>query len=69
MSSKHQWVELKFTPVEIESNGENVDVFTTEAADEIAHEDAEIQCWFCNAELSTDNFDEECVAQLADAMH
>lgn len=59
--SRHQWVELKFTPIEVtlESDG-SITVEATEAALEIAHDEAKHGCWHCGAPLEVASLDEEC---------
>lgn len=59
--TKHQWVELKMTPVEVEADEQgNLQVHATEGAIEIADEDAKYGCWHCFVELTTESFSEEC---------
>ena len=63
MTQKHLWVELKYTPLicEMNANG-GVDVYASEAAIDIAHEEAITLCWFCDKQLTPDILDEECPA-------
>lgn len=59
--TKHAWIELKYTPLELEVTDKGgINVYSTEAAQEAAHEDAHIGCWFCFVRPTTDNLDEEC---------
>lgn len=57
----HVWVELKMTPLEIEQTEDGtLMVYATEAAMEIATEEARHACWFCYTPLDADTYGTEC---------
>jgi hypothetical protein len=57
----HSWVEMKYTPVEVEQRPDGtLDVHATEAALEIADEEAKYGCWFCFTPLDSDTFGTGC---------
>jgi hypothetical protein len=62
--SKHQWVEIKYTPIEPEvaDDGETIHVFATEGAIEAAENDTAHGCWFCHEALTVDNINDACIA-------
>lgn len=61
----HAWVELKMTPLDIDVLEDGtLNVYATEAAIEIAEEDARHACWFCYAPLTTENFGTECPVEV-----
>ena len=62
MLEKHNWVCLIYIPIEVELNADGVtlDTFTAEAAEEVAREHSLLTCWFCDATLTTDNYNEDC---------
>jgi hypothetical protein len=69
--SKHQWVEIKYTPIEVEADadGETIHVFATEGAIEAAENDTAHGCWFCHAPLLVDNIDAECIVSEVNDDH
>lgn len=59
--TQHAWVELKMTPLDIEQAEDGtLMVYATEAAMEIATEEARHACWFCYTPLDSDTFGTEC---------
>lgn len=64
--NKHFWTQIVMVPVEVTLTAEgNLDIHTTEAAEEIGQEDARIGCWFCSAPLRKEALDAPCRGQEA----
>jgi len=58
----HMWVELKMTPVEVEEMPDGtLNLSVAEAAEEIAHEEAQYGCWICFTPLDRNNLGTDCL--------
>jgi len=61
MARQHAWVEMKYTPIEVEPQLDgSIHVHATEAAIEIAHEEALNGCWFCFTPLTPESLGTDC---------
>lgn len=59
--SKHVWVVMQVTPLDVETQEDgSLTVTATEAAIEIAVDDSMMGCWFCHAPLTAENAQDEC---------
>lgn len=62
--SAHSWVNLTYTPVEVEAQADGtLHTFTNELSEELAREGGVLVCIHCHETLSTSNHDRECLAQ------
>lgn len=59
----HTWVSVRFMPVYVEPNGENLEVSVDENAELLARDDEVICCWFCNEQLTTVTYQTQCKSQ------
>ena len=60
---KHVWVALQYVMVDIEPNPDNPDELrwsVTEAADELARDEAVVGCWVCEEMLTPHTYNTEC---------
>lgn len=64
--SKHQWVSMQYTPLEIEQQPDGtLEVSATEVAIELSEEQALMGCWHCHTPLTAESYETECVAEVA----
>lgn len=65
MTTKHMWVELRYTPLIVteEENG-SLTVEVEETAEKVAEEEALHGCWFCMAPLTAEAFPTECPGSI-----
>lgn len=62
--TKHTWVQMTMTVIEVEKqeNG-NLHTFASFAAEDTAEEQSQMGCAFCDIPLTTESFDTECVLE------
>lgn len=65
VTSEHMWVQMTYTPIEVTPKPDGtLDVHESEAAAEVAKDEALYGCWFCFTPLGTDTFGTPCSGQL-----
>jgi len=63
--TKHMWVNLTYTPIEIEAQGDGtLHTFTTDLAESLAADDSALICFACGEHLTTANYDAECEPEV-----
>lgn len=66
--AEHQWAALIMVPIDhiaVKDDGQ-LDIFITEAADEIGNEEAKVICWHCDEPLNQATYGTECNPALVD---
>lgn len=61
--SNHAWVAVQYMPVQVEPDGENLQVTIAEDAEQMAKDDEVLCCWFCDIPLTTETYNTTCAAQ------
>ena len=57
----HMWVSMSYTPIIVEPNADgSLVVSVSDAAGEVAKEEALLGCWFCYTPLNAESFNTKC---------
>ena len=64
---KHLWVKLSYTILDVTEVDGSLVTTISDTSHEVAEDEAQVGCWFCNLPLHADTYISECIPEVAPA--